>query len=208
MTNEDQVQFEKLLQRAAELRGHLCVGLPSGLKMAQLGLQLLNMSEEEKRENLVVFVETDRCPVDAIQIATGCSAGSRRLKMMDYGKSAATFVDGATGKGYRIMAKKNLKTRAFELAIQDKIIKVDQQVEEFSKLERKILMNAYIKLPPKDLFDFQKVRITWNLPILPSTNQHDKCAKCSEEFSGDKGSKKGDKIFCNPCAKGSYYEPI
>ena len=72
------------------------LGLPLGIKMAQMGLKLLNLTEEEKREYLVVFVENDKCPADAIQIATGCSAGSRKLKMLYYGKSAATFVDGRT----------------------------------------------------------------------------------------------------------------
>jgi formylmethanofuran dehydrogenase subunit E len=32
--------------------------------MAQLGLKLLNLTEEDKREYLVVFVENDKCPAD------------------------------------------------------------------------------------------------------------------------------------------------
>jgi formylmethanofuran dehydrogenase subunit E len=47
---ENKDEFERLLQKAAELRGHLCVGLPLGLKMAQMGLKLLNMTEAEKRK--------------------------------------------------------------------------------------------------------------------------------------------------------------
>ena len=66
--------------------------------MAQMGLKLLNMTEEEKREYLVVFVENDKCPADGIQVSTGCSAGSRKLKMLYYGKSVASFVDARTGK--------------------------------------------------------------------------------------------------------------
>ena len=99
--------FDGLLLKAAELRGHRCLGLPLGIKMAQMGLKLLNMTEEEKREYLVVFVENDKCPADGIQVATGCSAGSRKLKMLYYGKSAAAFVDGRTGKGYRVSSKKD-----------------------------------------------------------------------------------------------------
>ena len=48
--------------------------------MAQMGLKLLNMTEEEKREYLVVFVENDKCPADGIQVATGCSAEAESLK--------------------------------------------------------------------------------------------------------------------------------
>ncbi len=117
MTEENKDEFDMLLQRAAELRGHLCIGLPLGLKMAQMGLKLLDMTEDEKSEYLVVFVENDKCPADAIQIATGCSAGSRKLRMLLYGKSAATFVDGTTGKGYRVVSKKDLMARALELEL-------------------------------------------------------------------------------------------
>ena len=101
--------FEGLLQKATDLRGHRCLGLPLGIKMAQMGLKLLNMTEEEKREYLVVFVENDKCPADGIQVATGCSAGSRKLKMLYYGKSAASFVDARTGKGYRVVYKRKSK---------------------------------------------------------------------------------------------------
>ena len=160
--------FEGLLQKAAELRGHRCLGLPLGIKMAQMGLKLLNLTEEEKREYLVVFVENDKCPADAIQIATGCSAGSRKLKMLYYGKSAATFVDGRTGKGYRVVSKSDLNSRALELAVKDNIIHAGEKVEAMSKLERQILMNAFMKMTAEELLDFQAVKVTWDSPLISS----------------------------------------
>jgi formylmethanofuran dehydrogenase subunit E len=178
---ENKEEFDQLLQRAAELRGHLCLGLPLGLKMAQMGLKLLNLTEAEKKENLVVFVENDKCPADAIQIATGCSAGSRKLRMMYYGKSAATFVDGTTGNGYRVIGKKDLTERAIALAVKDGIINAGEKVEELSKLERKILMNAFMKLPPEELLDFQAVKVNWDGPLLCSRMEPRRfCSKCGE----------------------------
>ncbi len=206
---ENKTEFEELLQRAAELRGHLCLGLPLGIKMAQMGLKLLDMNEEEKRENLVVFVENDKCPADAIQIATGCSAGSRKLKMMYYGKSAATFVDGLTGKAYRVISKKDLTARAMDLAIKDGIIKAGENVEEFSKLERTVLMNAFMKLTAEDLLDYQEVKITWKSPLLPSRmEQRQYCADCGEEIMGGHGITRGDVTLCKACVEGSYFERL
>ncbi len=181
--------FEGLLQKASELRGHRCLGLPLGIKMAQMGLKLLNMTEDEKKEYLVVFVENANCPADAIQIATGCSAGSGKFKMMYLGQSAATFVDGRTEKGYRVVSKKDLTSRALELAVKDNIIKAGEKVEGHSKLERDVLMNAFMKMAPEDLLDAQEVKIIWTSPLLPSQMDHKKRCGCahSEELVDGKG---------------------
>ena len=209
MTEENKDEFDMLLQRAAELRGHLCIGLPSGLKRARMGLKLLNMTEDEKSENLVVFVENDKCPADAIQIATGCSAGSRRLRIMLYGKSAATFVDGATGTGYRVLSRKDLMVRALELGIRDNLVKPGEEMEEFSKLERQVLMNAFMKMAPEDLLDFQEVRIPLTSPLLPSRmGPREYCAQCGEEIMDGKGIAHGEKTLCKPCVDGYYYERL
>jgi formylmethanofuran dehydrogenase subunit E len=199
--------FDGLLHKAAELRGHFCMGLPLGIKMAQLGLKLLNLSEEEQQEYLVVFVENDKCPADAIQIATGCTAGSRKLKVMCYGKSAGTFVDGRSGKGYRVVSKKDLTPHAVELATKDGIIKAGEKVETNSKLERTVLMNVFMKLPPKELFDAQAVEISWVSPLLSSKDQpHYNCARCGEEIMSGMGIKQDGKLLCRACLKGAYYK--
>ena len=45
------------------------------------------------RKRPVVFVEIDRCATDAIGVVTGARVGKRALKLRDWGKMAATFVD-------------------------------------------------------------------------------------------------------------------
>ena len=42
-----------------------------------------------------MIVETDGCFVDGIEVATGATVGHRTLRVNDYGKIAATFVDVA-----------------------------------------------------------------------------------------------------------------
>ncbi len=201
--------FEGLLQKATDLRGHRCLGLPLGIKMAQMGLKLLNMTEEEKREYLVVFVENDKCPADGIQVATGCSAGSRKLKMLYYGKSAASFVDARTGKGYRVVSKKDLNALALDLAVKDNLIKAGEKVEPMSRLERQILMNAFMKMTMEELFDFQAVKVTWDSPLISSRMEPStRCSICSEEIMGGMGVVQSDKLLCRSCLKGAYYQSI
>jgi formylmethanofuran dehydrogenase subunit E len=201
--------FEGLIQKAAELRGHRCLGLPLGIKMAQLGLKLLNLTEEDKREYLVVFVENDKCPADGIQIATGCSAGSRKFKMLHYGKSAATFVDGRTGKGYRVFSRKDFMPNALALAVKDGIIKSGEKVEAMSKLERRVLMNAFMKMTPEELLDHKAVKVAWDSPLISSRDAPAVfCSKCGEEIMSGMGVMQDGKVLCRACIKGPYYQPL
>ena len=69
------------------------------MRMSMLGLQEVGIFDPKgrDRENIIVFVEMDRCATDAVQSVTGCSLGHRTMKFMDYGKMAVTFVNVATG---------------------------------------------------------------------------------------------------------------
>ena len=137
MTKASKVQIGRLVKEAAELRGHMCLGLPLGVKMGMTGLRLLDMQDHSKREHLMVVVENNKCPVDGIQVVTGCTAGSRKLRVSDYGKSAAVFYNGLSGIGYRVTTKPDFLVRAIKLAVDDGIIEKGQKVEEFSQTRAK-----------------------------------------------------------------------
>ena len=53
-------------------------------------------------------MEIDRCASDAVGVVAGVTLGRRRLKWVDYGKMAATFVDLATGKAVRLAPRKEV----------------------------------------------------------------------------------------------------
>ena len=57
----------------------------------------------QNAKNPVCVAETDMCGVDAIQFLTGCSLGKGNLIHKDYGKSAFTFYDRDTNKGFRAL---------------------------------------------------------------------------------------------------------
>ena len=85
--------FREDVERAAAFHGHLCSGQCLGVRMAHMGLRLLGLDNEKDRKKILVLVECNRCPADAIMITTGCSVGKRTFYFLDRGKTAATFVN-------------------------------------------------------------------------------------------------------------------
>jgi len=201
-------KLDHFVKLAADLRGHMCLGLPLGVRMAMKGLELMRIDDETKRDNLMVIVENNKCPVDGIQVVTGCTAGSRKLTVYHYGKSAAVFYDGQSGKGYRVRTKPDFIDQAIRLAIKDGLMKKGEHLEELSQLERKVMMNAFMKMSNDDLLDFQSVRVHGDLLLPSRLNKRTWCSQCGEEIMDGKGLKRGDAIVCDSCYNGTYYDSL
>src|ERR1700712_1022436 len=112
--------LDDLLHDAEIAHGHLCAGQILGVRMAMLALRRLGIEDPRSktspdRKRLVTIVEIDRCATDAIGVVTGCRVGKRALKLRDWGKMAATFVDLQQNKAIRIAALESSKDRAREL---------------------------------------------------------------------------------------------
>jgi formylmethanofuran dehydrogenase subunit E len=155
------------------------------------------------RKRLVTFVEIDRCATDAIGVVTGCRVGKRALKLRDFGKMAATFIDlnakldGDDYKGLRIVALESSKARAKELY--PELEKNPQQ------------MKAYRELPDADLFQEEWVRV----PLPPSEfpgykGERLACARCGEGVNFDRFIEREGQRLCLACANKAslYYQPL
>ena len=70
------------------------------------------MSYPIRTSAFLAFVETDGCGLDGIAVATGCSVGRRTMRVMDFGKMAATFVDVVTRESIRIVPSAESRIRA------------------------------------------------------------------------------------------------
>ena len=177
--------------------------------MGLQGVSLLAMDESERLEKLMVIVETNTCAADGIQVSTGCTAGGRRLRVFEYGKSAAVFYDGRTGLGYRVATKPSFQADAATLAVKDGLIGAGQAVEESSQLERKITMNAFLRMTKDELFDSRKVRVDPKGLLLQQRIQpRQNCARCGEPIMDGKGITSGGEVVCYPCFHGYYYTHI
>lgn len=102
--------YARLLEEAGRFHGDICRGIEIGTRMTMAGLRAIDIHDPKgaDRKDLIVYVEIDRCATDAITALTGCRPGKRTMKVMDYGKMAATFVNLRTGRAVRVsMAEKD-----------------------------------------------------------------------------------------------------
>jgi len=177
----------EVLQRCVDYHGHFCIGQALGVRIALKGLDLAAPAGEK---DLIVFVENDRCIADAVLIATGTRVGRRTLKLVDYGKMAATFVNLAKDTAWRV------GLQPFELG-------------ELSKEEAR---ERVLAMPDEELLSWKKVRVRLKKEDLPGKPERIvRCVRCGEkvfdgkdiaEYEGEAGP------FCSSCLRGAYYEPV
>ncbi len=190
------LDLDACLGEAKAFHGDLCAGIILGTRMAILGLRAVGINDPKgaDRKNLIVYVETDRCASDAILAVTGCHPGKRSMKILDHGKMAATFVNLQTGKAVRVFAKNrdgnNATTR--------------EEIEKSPHTEE------YARMPSKDLFELQEVRIDVKpedlpgKPLLIVT-----CEGCGERVMDMREERKDGRVLCRSCASGiRYYEVV
>lgn len=202
------MELNDLLREAEIAHGHLCAGQILGVRMAMLALRRLGIEDPRRktspdRKRLVTVVEIDRCATDAIGVVTGCRVGKRALKLRDWGKMAATFVDltaplgNDAYKGLRIVALESSKARAKEL---------------YPELEKNAQqMHAYRELPDDELFSEQWVSV----PLPPSEfpgykGERLACSRCGEGINFDRFVERNGERLCLACAEPSqrYYQPL
>jgi formylmethanofuran dehydrogenase subunit E len=206
--------LDDLLHEAEAAHGHLCAGQVLGVRMAMLALRLLGVGDPRQRldergqlnpdrKRLVVFVEIDRCATDAIGVVTAARVGKRALKLRDWGKMAATFVDlhAPLGEdvyqGVRVLALESSKEAA-----QARYPGLEKNAQQ---------MQAYRELSDEELFSTQWVRV----PLPPSEFPGYKgrrvvCAQCGEGVNFDRFVQRDGRPLCRMCAEPeqAYFGPL
>jgi formylmethanofuran dehydrogenase subunit E len=115
------------------------------------------------------------------------------MKFMDYGKMAATFVNLATGKAVRVVAREDSKAKAktYFPEIEDKY---------------RCQLEAYKRMPAAELFSRQWVRVEIadeDMPGRPLSRVQ--CQRCGEHVQDRREVCENGKILCRPCADGGYW---
>jgi formylmethanofuran dehydrogenase subunit E len=182
--------LDQLLAQAEIAHGHLCAGQILGVRMALYGLRLLGIDDARgaDRKRLVTFVEIDRCATDAIGLVTGCRLGKRTLKLRDWGKMAATFVDLTTGRAVRVVALESSRGAAQTL-YPHLATKSAQQ------------MAAYRELPDAELFREQWVHVEVDPSDLPGfKSERLLCPRCGEGINFGRFDEVDGQRLCLSCA--------
>lgn len=182
--------LDSLLEQAKVAHGHLCAGQILGVRMALHGLRLLGIHDPRgaDRKRLVTFVEIDRCATDAISLVTGCRLGKRTLKLRDWGKMAATFVDLDSGRAVRVVALENSRDLA-------------QSLYPHLAPRSAQQMAAYRELSDSDLFREQWVSVQIDPSELPGYKaERFLCPRCGEGINFGRFAEVDSQRLCLSCA--------
>jgi formylmethanofuran dehydrogenase subunit E len=185
--------LDGLLQACAALHHHLCPRQVLGVRMGMLAGEILGLDLPQSDKRLLTIVETDGCGADGISVATGCWVGRRTLRIEDYGKVAATFVDTGTGRAVRIIPRVEARQLACEYA-----------PEAPDTWQAQLL--GYQRMPAQTLLSFQPVHL--NVPVeqlVSRAGQRVICERCGEEIMNEREVVREGLILCKSCAGSSYY---
>ncbi|GIV65092.1 MAG: formylmethanofuran dehydrogenase subunit E [Bellilinea sp.] len=187
-------QLQQLLEKCAQLHHHLCPRQVLGVRMGLYAGRLLGLDLPQNDKRLYTIVETDGCGADGISVATNCWVGRRTLRVEDYGKVAATFIDTQSGRAVRLSPRPTAR--------QDSILYAPQAT---SRWEANLI--GYQHMPDEQMFAYQWVRLT--RPIQALISQPGKravCDRCGEEIMNEREVFLGNLTLCRACAGDSYYE--
>jgi formylmethanofuran dehydrogenase subunit E len=183
-----------LLEEVASLHRHLCPRQVLGVRIGLLGARCLQIDVPRSNKRLLALVETDGCFADGVSVATGCWLGHRTLRLFDYGKAAATFVDTESGRAVRVRPHPEARDRAPEYA-----------PEAPDKWSAQLL--AYQLMPESALLQAAPVTLTLDIEALVSRpGLRVSCAQCGEEIMNEREVLREGAALCKVCAgDASYY---
>jgi formylmethanofuran dehydrogenase subunit E len=185
--------LQELLQATAARHYHLCPRQVLGVRMGMLAAQTLHLDLPQTDKRLLTIVETDGCFTDGLAVATGCWVGRRTLRIEDYGKIAATFVDTLTEQAIRITPR---------LAARD--LAVRYAPDAANGWEAYLL--GYQRIPDDELLAVQAVRLIAPLRSIISTpDAKITCAVCGEEIFNEREVVREGIVMCRSCAGERYY---
>jgi formylmethanofuran dehydrogenase subunit E len=185
--------LDSLLEQSAALHNHLCPRQVLGVRMGFYAGRLLRLELPQTSKRLYTFIETDGCFADGISVATGCWLGHRTLRLMDYGKVAATFVDSENGRAMRIRPHPLARVRSGNYF-------PNGQSRWHAQLE------AYQIMPDTELFEAQEVNLNLSLLALISrSGVRVTCTSCGEEILNERELMMNGQPMCRSCAGESYW---
>ena len=184
-----------LLEISSRDHNHLCPRQILGVRIGLRGIGSLQLEPNRGSKRLLIITETDGCFADGLSAATNCTVGHRTLRVEDYGKAAATFVDTQTGKAVRVAPVLDIRERACTFV-------PDESRHYF------VQMQAYQIMPDNEMMTVQEVIL--NTPIeqivsLPGLRVN--CDVCGEEIMNEREVVREGLTLCRACANGGYCQP-
>jgi formylmethanofuran dehydrogenase subunit E len=193
---ETDMDIQHLLEKSTRDHSHLCPRQILGVRIGLAGMKALGFSEPPTKKQLLVISETDGCFVDGVIAATDCTVGHRTLRVEDYGKVAATFVDTQTGRAIRVAPRLDIRERACAFVL-------GEERHYFAQ------MQAYQVMPDEDMFTFSEVRLVVPVgEIVSRPGMRVQCEVCGEEIMNERELHRSGMTLCRSCADSGYYRSV
>jgi len=185
--------LQEILEISSARHTHLCPRQVLGARIGLAGAAVSSFELPRYDKRMLIILETDGCFADGVEAATGCTVGHRTLRIEDYGKIAATFVDTQTGQAFRVTPRLDVRERAYDYA-------PGEAHHYFAQLQ------GYQVMPDNELLAIQPVQLTTSISqIISKAGVRVNCEGCGEEIINEREVRIDGHIFCNTCALGGYY---
>lgn len=186
--------LDELLQDSGTHHHRICPRQVLGVRIGLFAGRLLEIPLPQPEKSLLAIAETDGCFVDGLSAATGCYVGRRTLRIEDYGKTAATFVDTLTEQAVRIAPRATVRELAWEYAASARN-KWDAQ------------LNGYQQIPDERLLGWYWVELAVPVgQIIGQAGKRVTCEICEEEIINQREVIHEGMLLCRSCAGDSYFD--
>lgn len=188
------ITLKTLLEQSRALHRHLCPRQVLGVRIGMHAGTILGIALPQTDKRVLAFVETDGSFSSGVSVASGCWLGRRTMRLMDYGKIAATFVDTKTEKAVRIIPQTDLRQRVYDS-------------QPIGTKRREAYLDAYQQMPTEELLTAQEVQLNLDLSALISfAGKRVICQQCSEEVINEREILHAGQILCVSCVHKSYWQ--
>lgn len=186
--------LQEILQLSSARHKHLCPRQVLGARIGLAGAAALGLELPRTDKRLLVILETDGCFADGVEVATGCTVGHRTLRVEDYGKTAATFIDVNTEQAVRLFPQVDVRERA------NAYVPAEPR-HYFAQLQ------AYQIMPDAHLLTIQAITLTTPIQVIVSRpGIRVTCVQCGEEIINEREVMIGSQPYCRTCAGQGYYQ--
>ena len=187
--------LQAILEISSAQHKHLCPRQVLGARIGLAGAAALGLAAPRSDKRLLIFVETDGCFADGVAAATGCTMGHRTLRLADYGRIGATFVDVKTETAVRLSPQLDIRQKACAYA-------PDEKKHYYAQLI------GYQRMPDAKLLTIQPVRLSVPVAqIVSRAGVRVNCAECGEEIINEREVMREGRPYCAACAGPAYYAP-
>ena len=187
------MDIQILLDKSTRGHSHLCPRQVLGVRLGLAGMQALGFESPPPGKRLLVITETDGCFVSGLEAATDCAVGHRTLRVEDYGKTAAVFVDTLTGRTVRVAPAPAIRENALACAPAD--------LNPYDAM-----LQAYQVMPVEKMFTICPVGLNVSIGSLISRpGLRVICEMCGEEIMNEREVFQDGRVTCKPCSAGGYY---